>query len=331
MAEKLKKILVVGGAGYIGLITAIELKSSGFDPIIFDNFINGNRDLVIKSKIPFIEGDILNADQLKDVCSNHKPDAVMHFASLIQVGESVKEPKKYYLNNVVGSLNLISAMVETGCDNLIFSSTAAVYGVLKDVPISESTPTSPINPYGYSKLMVEQLLRDFAAASALRYVVFRYFNASGAVPSGEFGERHDPETHLIPLAIFAANGGSPLHLFGDDYPTEDGTCIRDYVHVLDIASAHILGLKHLLSGGNNEVFNIGTGLGNSVKEVIKSVEKISGKSVPHKISPRREGDSPKLVASSEKLQTQLGWKPRYPKLDDIVSHAWDWHSKDSKK
>ncbi len=322
---KAKTVLVTGGAGYIGSHVALELTRSGYQPIIVDNLSSGNQFVIEKLGIPFYIGDIKDEKFLSGVFKKYIPCAVMHFAAHSLVGESVQNPIKYYENNVNGSLALLNSMVKHNVKRLIFSSTAAVYGIPNEIPIKESANPNPINPYGSSKLMVEQMLSDFSNAYELNSVIFRYFNAAGADPEGLIGERHDPETHLVPLAIMAAASGTPLKVFGSDYDTPDGTCIRDYVHVSDISRAHLLGLEALLLGGDGEVYNIGNGDGYSVLDVLSAVENVVGKKIKRSTVERRLGDPPKLVASDSKLKTELGWMAKYPELEMIVETAWKWH------
>lgn len=321
----MKKIVIIGGAGYIGSHVVMGLKRSGYNPIIFDDFSTGNRAIADRLGVEIIKGSISNSDLLKDVFTKHKPVAVMHFAACALVGESVENPAKYYQNNVSATLNLLSTMIDCNVKKFIFSSTAAVYGLAKTFPIKEDSSTNPINPYGWSKLIVEQILKDYDKAYELRSIVFRYFNAAGADKSAEIGEMHDPETHLIPLVITAAAKGTPMKIFGSDYDTPDGTCIRDYVHVSDIARAHILGLEALLLGGEAGIYNIGNGDGYSVLEVLNTVEEVTGSKVERDFQPRREGDPARLVASAERIKTELGWSPDYPALKEIIQTAWDWH------
>lgn len=316
------KVLVVGGAGYIGSHMVKRLAQSGHETVILDNFSTGHRDAVIAGSL--IEGDLADRPGLERVLRDGF-DAVMHFASFIQVGESVREPAKYYRNNYANTLNLLEAMVAAGVTRFIFSSTAAVFGEPDYVPIDEAHAKRPINPYGLTKLMVEQTLADFDRAYGLRYAALRYFNAAGADPDGELGERHDPETHLIPLALRAVSGrGGPLKVFGRDYDTPDGTCIRDYIHVSDLCEAHLLALEALDAGGQSEAFNLGNGNGFSVQQVLDTVESVTGARVPALDAPRREGDPARLVANAALAREVLGWRPRYQGLETIVAHAWAW-------
>lgn len=318
-------ILVVGGAGYIGSHCVKELNRQGYRTVTFDNLVYGHRDAVKWGE--FVEGDMSDLEALRRLFAQHRFAGVMHFAAYAYVGESVTDPEKYYFNNVVATLNLLKVMREHGVDTFIFSSTCATYGVPTEIPIPETHGQNPINPYGQTKLMVEKILADYRKAYGLRSIAFRYFNAAGADPEGEIGERHDPETHLIPLVLGAILGGPELKVFGDDYPTPDGTCIRDYIHVVDLARAHILGLERLLSGGDSTVYNLGNGLGYSVKQVIETAERLTGRPVPFSMGPRREGDPPQLVGSAHKAIAELGWKPEFANLDQIVATAWNWHQK----
>ena len=314
------KILVTGGAGYIGSITAYHLIKRGFDVLVADDLSRGHRDAV--------PANCLNVVRLQETGAIAKllegVDAVVHFAAYISVGESTREPELYFANNIGGSLSLFEAMARANVKRLVFSSTAAVYGDPPKSPIPEDSPFVPVSPYGESKAMVERILADLDHYRGLRSVVLRYFNACGAEPEANLGERHDPETHLIPLLFRAAMTGEPVQIFGDDYPTVDGTCVRDYIHVSDLASAHIAALDHLMSGGASAQFNVGTGRGNTVLEALRAVEEISGRKVPYKIAPRRDGDSPSLVANSQKLQQTLGWQPVRSDLNQIVRDAWDF-------
>ncbi len=320
-----KRVLVTGGAGYIGSFAVYCLKQAGFEVGVIDNLVFGHRYNIEALKVPFWQGDVGDKQFVAKIIDEFAPASVMHFAAYAYVGESVTNPEKYYNNNFVAALNLISVIKDKGIKNFIFSSTCATYGVPKQVPITEETPQEPINPYGRTKLNVEKLLSDFEHAYALKSVAFRYFNASGAHPQGILGEDHNPETHLIPLTIYSALGGPELKIFGNDYPTQDGTCIRDYIHVLDIAEAHVLGLKHLLDGGQSLRLNIGTGIGNSNLEIINAVEKVSGKKVRWSFAPRRDGDPPALIASAEKLTSLLGWKPKFTEIEATIRTAWEWH------
>jgi len=316
----LPTILVTGGAGYIGSHTRYFLEKQGYSVLVVDNLGRGYREAVPPAVLHTL--DLRETDKLADLLSKHKVDAVIHFAAYISVGESTKDPLMYFENNVGGSLSLFEAMMKTGVKRLVFSSTAAAYGTPARVPIVEDEPYAPINPYGESKVTVERILDWLDRYQEFRSIRLRYFNACGAEPEAGLGERHDPETHLIPLILKAVQTGTPVTLFGDDYATEDGTCIRDYIHVSDLAEAHIFAVQHLLKGGSSNVFNVGTGSGHSVKEVVSSVEQVTGKKVPFTMGPRREGDPASLVADSSKLQKTLGWKPNRADLDRIISDAW---------
>lgn len=322
-----KCVLVTGGAGYIGSHAALTLKQAGYHVIVLDNLVYGHRDFVDKVLgVDFIEGDISDRSLLDELFRSHDVKAVMHFAAYAYVGESVRSPAKYYRNNVAGTLTLLEAMVAAHVNNIVFSSTCASYGVPETVPIPEEHPQSPINPYGMSKLMVERILQDFDIAYGIKSVRFRYFNAAGADPSGHLGEDHNPETHLIPLVLMTALGiRDSISIFGTDYPTPDGTCIRDYIHVNDLADAHVLGLQHLLKGGASEVFNLGNGNGFSVREVIDAARAITGMPITVVESDRRPGDPPVLVGSAQKAHEVLGWQPNYPDVSDMIRHAWQWH------
>ena len=271
--------------------------------------------------------DLRDAAKVKQLLLAERVDAVIHFAAYMSVGESTERPELYFMNNVCGSLNLFEAMLEASVTSIVFSSTAAAYGIPGKVPITEDQPYAPINPYGESKVMVEKILGWLDKFRGLRSIRLRYFNACGAEPESGLGERHDPETHLIPLILRAVQTGKPVTLFGEDYPTPDGTCIRDYIHVSDLAEAHIVAVQHLLNGGASDAFNVGTGSGRSVKEVLAAVERVTGKRAPHSIGPRREGDPPSLVADSSKLQKTLGWRPKRADLDGIVRDAWQFAQK----
>lgn len=320
------KVLVVGGAGYIGSHMVKMLLSKGHEVVTFDNLSGGYRDAVVGGE--FVIGDLADQSELDAVFTKHKPQAVMHFASFIQVGESVRRPDMYYRNNFSNTLNLLDAMVAHDVKHFIFSSTAAVFGEPDYMPIDEAHPNRPVNPYGRSKLMVEQVLADYDHAFGLRSVCLRYFNAAGADPEGQLGERHDPETHLVPLILQAASGRRPeVQVFGRDYDTPDGTCVRDYIHIVDLCSAHLLALQYLVDGGASERFNLGNGEGFSVQQVIDTVEKVTGRQVKVVDGPRRDGDPARLVADSSKARAQLGWKPVFADLDFIVKHAWAWENR----
>lgn len=317
-----KKILVTGGAGYIGSHTVRLLLEQGYDVAVVDDLSKGHKHNVPSGRL--YQMNLLETAAVTELMRQLRPQAVIHFAAFTAVGESMKDPGRYFRNNVCGSLSLLDAMVATGVRHVVFSSTAAVYGTPEGSPIRETFPVQPVNPYGESKVMVETMLRWYDAIHRLTSVCLRYFNASGAAPDGRLGEEHEPETHLIPLMLRAVQSGKPVTIFGDDYPTPDGTCIRDYIHVDDLAQAHILAVEHLLGGGGSDQFNVGTGQGHSVREMLSAVESVTGKKVPHTIGPRREGDPPTLVASPDKLKTKLGWSPRYANLETIVAHAWNF-------
>lgn len=317
------KILVVGGAGYIGSHMVKMLLSQGHEVVTFDNLSGGHRNAVLGGE--FVLGDLANKTALDAVFTQHKPQAVMHFASFIQVGESVRRPDIYYRNNFSNTLNLLDTMVAHDVKQFIFSSTAAVFGEPDYVPIDEAHPSRPVNPYGRSKWMVEQVLADYELAFGLKYVCLRYFNAAGADPESQLGECHDPETHLVPLILQAASGRrSEIQVFGRDYDTPDGTCIRDYIHIVDLCSAHLLALQHLVDGGSSDRFNLGNGEGFSVQQVIDTVEMVTGHKVNIVDGPRRAGDPARLVADSTRIREQLGWKPVFSDMETIVQHAWAW-------
>ncbi len=321
-----KVIVVTGGAGYIGSHTAKALFVAGYTPVVVDNLSAGHRDAVKWGS--FEEGDIADLEFMRGVFAKYKPAAVIHFAASIEVGESNTNPAKYHVNNVAGTLALLIAMKDSGVDKIVFSSTCAIYGEPEKVPIAEDARKGPLNPYGKTKYMVEMILEDFANAYHLNYVALRYFNACGADPSGEIGERHDPETHLLPRALMAAAGKiDGLTLFGDDYPTPDGTCLRDYIHVNDLAKAHIKGVEYLLNGGTSSAFNLGTGRGSSVKEIIEAVEKVTGRKVPVTMNPRRAGDSPALVSNPSLIKEKLGFVTEWNSIEDIIASAWNFHRK----
>jgi UDP-glucose-4-epimerase GalE len=316
-------VLVTGGAGYIGSHTLRALTARGHGSTVFDNLSRGHREAVLGA--PLVTGDLLEPAALDAALAQSRPEAVLHFAALTYVGESIAHPDVYYRNNVVGSLNLLDALRKHRVQKLIFSSTAAVYGNPVRVPIDEEHPLAPLNPYGHSKLMVERLLRDHAAAFGLRFVALRYFNASGSSADGAIGEDHEPETHLIPRVLMAVTGEIPqVTILGTDYPTPDGTCIRDYIHVEDLAEAHVLALDHLERGGDSRSLNLGTGSGHSVREVIACAERVTGRKVPVIEGGRREGDPAVLVAAADRARRELGWQPRHPDLESIVASAWRW-------
>jgi UDP-glucose-4-epimerase GalE len=316
-------ILVTGGAGYIGSHTVRLLLARGHDVTVLDNLVYGHREAVPAERL--VVGDIGDARGLDSLMAEHRIEAVVHFAAFAYVGESVKEPAKYYSNNLLGSLTLLEACRKNGVTRFVFSSTCATYGTPTAVPITEDEKQLPINPYGNTKLAFERALADYAAAYPFGYCALRYFNASGASPEGTIGEDHDPETHLIPLVFQAAMGQRPhIEIFGTDYPTPDGTCIRDYIHVDDLAEAHILALGKL-GPGSQLKFNVGVGKGYSVREVIRTAEEVSGLKVPVKEGPRRAGDPAELVANADKIRRELGWSPRYADLRPIVETAWNWH------
>ncbi|WP_368516315.1 UDP-glucose 4-epimerase GalE [Rhizobium sp.] len=318
-------VLVVGGAGYIGSHTCLDLANKGFKPVVYDNFSNGHREFVKWG--PAEEGDIRDRARLDEVLAKHKPAAILHFAALIEVGESVKDPVAFYENNVIGTLTLLSAAQAAGVKAFVFSSTCATYGLPQSVPLDESHQQVPINPYGRTKYIVEQALADYDQYKGLRSVVLRYFNAAGADFEGRIGEWHTPETHAIPLAIDAALGRRQgFKVFGSDYDTRDGTCVRDYIHVLDLADAHVRAVEYLLRGGDSVALNLGTGTGTTVKELLGTIETVSNRPFPVEYVGRREGDSTTLVANNDKARDILGWSPQYD-LTEIIQSAWNWHAK----
>ena len=317
-------VLVTGGAGYIGSHACKALKAAGFTPITYDNLSTGWREAVKFG--PFEEGDLLDRVRLNAVFEMYRPAAVMHFAALSQVGESIGHPGKYWRNNLSGSLNLVEAMADAGCKRIVFSSTCATYGDQDNVVLSEDSPQQPINSYGRSKRAIEDLLADFSVSHGLESVILRYFNVAGADPEGEVGEFHQPETHLIPLILDAIDGRRDrLTVFGTDYDTPDGTCIRDYVHVMDLVEAHVLGLRWLTQGKGSRAFNLGTGTGYTVREVMRIAAEVTGREVPHDDGPRREGDCTMLVSGSERARRELGWQPQRSSLEAMIADAWRWH------
>lgn len=319
------KLLVLGGAGYIGSHTATELLDNGHEVVIADNLVTGYKD-AIPEKATFYQGDLRDKDFLNDLMKKEKADAVIHFAAYSLVGESVVNPLKYYENNLYGTKVLLEAMIESGVDKIVFSSTAATYGEPENIPILESDRTCPTNPYGETKLAMEKMISWAAKAHDLHYVSLRYFNACGAHKSGTIGEAHNPESHLIPLVLQVPNGKREfVSIYGNDYDTPDGTCIRDYIHVTDLAKAHVLAVEYLMNGGESDIFNLGNGVGYSVKEVIETARKVTGHPIPAKEEERRAGDPARLVASGEKARKILGWEPEIKDLADIIGSAWKWH------
>ncbi|KEF42982.1 MAG: UDP-galactose-4-epimerase [Cyanobium sp. CACIAM 14] len=343
------RVLVTGGAGYIGSHAVRALSRAGHQPVVLDNLVYGHPDIVEKGlKVPLVVGQVGDREVLEPLLRGRHPalsgtalegkpiEAVLHFAAYAYVGESVSDPAKYYRNNLGDTLTLLEALVASDRPlPVVFSSTCATYGIPQQVPITEDHPQAPINPYGRSKWMVEQLLSDFAAAYGLPSVIFRYFNAAGADPDADLGEDHDPETHLIPRVLDTMSGREPyLQIFGDDYPTPDGTCIRDYIHVADLADAHVLGLERLLRLREREetlaaplIYNLGNGTGYSVRQVIETAKAVTGRGLLAHVARRREGDPPQLVAGADRAHRELGWRPRYPELETIIAHAWAWHQK----
>jgi UDP-glucose-4-epimerase GalE len=322
----MSKVLVTGGAGYIGSHTTKELLKQGFEVVVFDNLSSGNKEFVLGGGL--IVGDLMDKAAIRKVFKSGDIAAVLHFASLIQVGESYVDPRKYYAQNLISSLNLLDVMLEAGVKSFIFSSSAAVYGTPRQIPIPEEHPLLPINPYGQTKFFVEKILQDYDRAYGLKFVSLRYFNAAGADPDGTLGEMHNPETHLIPNILSTIRGKKEyLEIYGTNFPTPDGTAIRDYIHVTDLAAAHVLALQKLLSSSMSESINLGTNRGYSVHEIIAKAEEITGKKVPSRQKTRREGDVPVLLASKEKAERLLGWKLRYSKIETIIETAWKWHTK----
>ena len=319
-------VLVVGGAGYIGSHCVRQLIAAGHRPVVLDNLVFGHR-AAVDSEVPFYSVNLGNESEVGKVLRKEKIDIVMHFAAYAYVGESVTDPLKYYFNNVAATLHLLRCMIGSGVKKFVFSSTCATYGIPDKMPLVETMPQSPINPYGQTKLDIENALKSFASAYGLSFAAFRYFNAAGAAEDGWIGEQHNPETHLIPLVIDVAMGKREnVQVFGTDYPTPDGTCLRDYVHVDDLSRAHIAVFDKLQTPGTALFYNLGTGTPTSVMEVIHAVEKVTGKKVPYVTSPRRAGDPPALYADSTKAKTELGWEPKYTTIEPIVATAWKWHS-----
>ncbi|HEV8157768.1 MAG TPA: UDP-glucose 4-epimerase GalE [Pyrinomonadaceae bacterium] len=317
-------ILVTGGAGYIGSVAVEDLRKQNESVVVLDNLVYGHRQ-AIDSSVAFYEGDIGDESLVQTILSEHEIEACMHFSAFAYVGESVEKPKIYYKNNFVQTLKLLDVLIENDVKKFIFSSTCATYGEPQYVPIDEKHPQFPTSPYGWSKFMVERALADYDAAYNLKYVALRYFNACGA--SETCGEDHNPETHLIPLVLFAAQGKrDSISIFGDDYPTPDGTAIRDYIHISDLSQAHLLALEYLRKGGDSEFVNLGNGSGYSVKEVVEAARKITGEKIEAKIAPRRAGDPSRLVADAKKAREVLGWNPQFPEIERIIESAWAWHS-----
>jgi UDP-glucose 4-epimerase len=320
------KILVCGGAGYIGSHTVKALLREGFEVVVFDNFSSGREELIVGGEV--IRSDLDDKEPIRRVLGTGNIEAVLHFASLIQVGESYLNPQRYYTHNLSTSLNLLEAMLEAGVKKIIFSSSAAVYGTPLETPITESHPLNPINPYGYTKLFVERILQDYDKAYGLKSISLRYFNAAGADPDADLGEMHDPETHLIPnLLLFLLGEKKSFDLYGTDFPTADGTAVRDYIHVTDLAQAHVLALRKMLASPESDFINLGANRGHSVLEVIKKVQEVTGLKIAYDIKPRRLGDVPVLLASKEKAERALGWKLCFSDLESIVETAWKWHRK----
>ncbi|TCP24540.1 UDP-galactose 4-epimerase [Scopulibacillus darangshiensis] len=317
-------ILVTGGAGYIGSHTVLYLKEKGLDVVVLDSLQKGHREAVLNA--PLYTGQLKDEAVLDEIFQKHAIEAVVHFAADSLVGESVQDPLKYYENNVGGTLNLLEKMVHYGVLRIVFSSTAAVYGEPESIPIQETDQTAPTNPYGETKLAIEKMLKWSDQAYGLKSVCLRYFNAAGADPQAKIGEDHQPESHLIPIVLQAALGQrDKIAIFGDDYPTEDGSCVRDYIHVMDLAQAHYLALKKLAATNESGIYNLGSGKGFSVQEVIDTCRKVTGREIKADVSPRRPGDPAVLIASSHRAEEKLGWKPEYTELDEIVAHAWQWH------
>jgi len=325
VAEKTSEhVLVTGGAGYIGSHTAKAMALRGFVPVTYDNLSNGHRWAVRWG--PFEQGDIGDQAKLAETIRRYGVRAIVHFAAFAYVGESMVQPERYFENNVSKSLSLLNVALETGVRHVVFSSSCATYGTPERVPITEDTPQHPVNPYGETKLAIERALYWYSKTQRLNSVALRYFNAAGADPEGDIGEAHSPETHLIPLVLEAAMGKRVLDIYGDDYATSDGTCVRDYVHVSDLADAHVRALDYLLRGGDSIALNLGTGIGHSIMEVINSVERVTGRKVSHCVAPRRPGDPAVLVAAPRLSEEILGWKPGHSQLDSIVGTAWKWYS-----
>lgn len=323
----MKNVLVTGGAGYIGSHAVRQLLAGGHHPVVLDNLSFGHR-WAVPDSVPFYQTDLAETEKIVEILTKHKIETVLHFAALIAVGESVQKPLWYYNNNTAGAISLLTAMDRAEVKRFVFSSTAATYGEPEEVPIFETTKQSPINPYGRSKWFVEQILKDKLASDPdFGYTIFRYFNVAGAAADGTLGEAHEPETHLIPLVLFAAMGKRDvITVFGTDYPTPDGTCVRDYVHVEDLVNAHILAIDALRSG-DGRIYNLGIGRGYSVREILEAAKSVTGIDIPVKYGPRRKGDPSQLYANSEKVQRELGWKPKFTEPEEIIASAWKWHNK----
>jgi len=321
------KILVTGGAGYIGAHTVHRLLQAGFEPVVVDNLSRGHRHNVDARRLHVL--DLADTEALRGLMERESIRAVVHFAAFAAVGESVENPELYFWNNVAGSASLLRAMQQAGVKQFVFSSTAAVYGTPETMPIPEEAPKAPVNPYGESKLMVEKMLGWLDRCRGVRSVVLRYFNACGADAEAGLGEEHDPETHLIPSLLRAVRTGEPVTVFGEDYDTPDGTCVRDFIHVADLAEAHVLALRSLRDGGSSATYNVGTGIGHSVREVLRAAEEVTGRPVPHRVGPRRPGDPPALVADPRRIMAALNWKPRYTDLRETVATAWEFERKRS--
>ncbi|HEY1305465.1 MAG TPA: UDP-glucose 4-epimerase GalE [Vicinamibacterales bacterium] len=319
-----RAVLVTGGAGYIGSHAVKALRAAGYHPVIYDNLSAGHREAALGA--PLIEGDIRDVDAVRRALRESRARAVMHFAAWLSVPDSVRDPVGYYRNNVLGTLGTLEAMALEGCTHFVFSSTCATYGEPIEAPIRETHPNAPINAYGQTKLAVEHALPHFERAYGIRSIRLRYFNAAGADPGGELGEDHAPEIHVIPRSLEAVRGGTPLDIFGEDYPTPDGTCLRDYIHVVDLADAHLRALDWLAKGGASGTYNVGTERPTSVKEVIAAVERVTGRTVVRRSAPRRPGDPAVLYASAERIRNDFGWRPSRPDIDTIVADAWQWHS-----
>ena len=321
--EKSPNILVTGGAGYIGSHTCKALSAAGYTPVTYDNLVSGHLSAVRWG--PFEHGDILDRQRLDEVLSRYHPQAIVHFAAFAYVGESVTDPDKYYRNNVAGTLNLLQAAQNRGISKIVYSSSCAIYGTPSSMPINEDAAQHPLSPYGMSKLTAERMLSDFHHAHELNWIALRYFNAAGCDPAGEIGELHAPETHIIPLALQAAVYNRKLTIFGADYDTPDGTCIRDYVHVSDLASAHVSAVSALQHGRSADAFNLGSGKGYSVREIIETVQAVTGMKIPFDIGPRRKGDPPCLISDATRANRLLGWKPEISDLGSIIRTSWDWY------